>query len=45
VFGESLSQTQLLGGALVLAAVLVVQWPARGVAVSRHVARVPGSAL
>jgi drug/metabolite transporter (DMT)-like permease len=45
VVGESLSQTQLLGGALVLAAVLVVQWPARGVAVSRHVGRVPGTAL
>ncbi len=29
VFGESLSRTQLVGGALVLAAVVVVQWPAR----------------
>ena len=29
VFGESLSAGQLLGGALVLAAVLVVQWPTR----------------
>ena len=29
VFGESLSVSQLLGGALVLAAVLVVQWPVR----------------
>ena len=29
VFGESLSRAQLLGGALVLAAVVVVQWPVR----------------
>jgi drug/metabolite transporter (DMT)-like permease len=29
IFGESLSVAQLLGGGLVLAAVLVVQWPAR----------------
>jgi drug/metabolite transporter (DMT)-like permease len=28
-FGESLSAVQLVGGALVLAAVLVMQWPAR----------------
>ena len=31
VFSESLSTGQLLGGALVLAAVLVVQWPVRRV--------------
>ncbi len=30
VFGESLSPVQLLGGALVLSAVVVMQWPARG---------------
>ena len=29
VFGESLSAVQLLGGALVLGAVVVMQWPAR----------------
>lgn len=29
VFSESMSQVQLLGGALVLGAVLVVQWPTR----------------
>ena len=29
IFGESLSRAQLAGGALVLAAVVVVQWPAR----------------
>ena len=29
-FGESLSPLQLLGGALVLSAVVVMQWPARG---------------
>ena len=28
VFGDSLSAIQLLGGALVLLAVVVVQWPA-----------------
>ncbi|MGC4942625.1 DMT family transporter [Kribbella sp. DT2] len=28
IFGESLNSTQLLGGAVVLAAVLVIQWPA-----------------
>ena len=32
VFGESLTAAQLLGGALVLAAVLVVQWPTRAAA-------------
>jgi drug/metabolite transporter (DMT)-like permease len=42
VFGESLSQTQLLGGALVLAAVLVVQWPRREPG-RRMVVAVPGS--
>jgi drug/metabolite transporter (DMT)-like permease len=30
VFGEALSAVQALGGALVLAAVAVVQWPSRG---------------
>jgi len=29
-FGESLAPVQLLGGALVLSAVVVMQWPARG---------------
>ncbi len=32
VFSESLSVGQLLGGALVLAAVVVVQWPTAGAA-------------
>jgi len=32
-FGESLSPLQLLGGALVLSAVVVMQWPARGAGV------------
>ena len=33
VFGESLTPAQLLGGTLVLAAVLIVQWPTRRAAV------------
>ena len=36
LFGESLTAAQLLGGALVLAAVLVVQWPTRRAAAHRH---------
>jgi drug/metabolite transporter (DMT)-like permease len=32
LFGESLAAVQLAGGLLVLAAVVVMQWPARGVA-------------
>ena len=42
VFSESLSGGQLAGGALVLAAVLVVQWPARRAQLS---GRVPEPAL
>jgi drug/metabolite transporter (DMT)-like permease len=42
VFSESLSGGQLLGGALVLAAVLVLQWPTRR---ARESARVPEPAL
>jgi drug/metabolite transporter (DMT)-like permease len=39
VFGESMSAVQLMGGALVLGAVLVVQWPTRASAepAERHV--------
>jgi len=32
VFGEHLSPTQWFGGALVLSAVLIVQWPSRSTA-------------
>ncbi len=39
VFGESLSEYQLLGGLLVLAAVVVVQWPATRRATSVEEAR------
>jgi drug/metabolite transporter (DMT)-like permease len=32
VFGEQLSPTQWSGGAMVLSAVLIVQWPSRSAA-------------
>ena len=35
-FGESLSAVQLVGGALVLSAVVVMQWPARSAAALRE---------
>jgi drug/metabolite transporter (DMT)-like permease len=38
-FGEALAGAQLAGGALVLAAVVVMQWPARGSVASRRAPR------